>query len=77
MGTASGYLDVHQRRVLLAAVPVGVAQVALGRGARSLSLDGEGGVAIEEFNLLGRHPIRRGNRFAANIIYRLCMSFFR
>ena len=74
-------LDVHQRRVLLAAVAVGIVRVALGRGARDRGLDGEGVVAEEEFHNSRRQLVRRGHCFATgdrsapNIVCRLCMSF--
>src|SRR5690242_20236167 len=58
--------DLHERRVLLAAVAVAVAQVALEIRARDRGLDGEGAVAIEELHALRRQAVARGHRLAGD-----------
>ena len=57
-------LDIHKRRVLLAAVAVAVAHIALEVGARDRGLDRIGEVAPEELHLGFRQVVAARNRRA-------------
>ena len=57
------YFDVHERCILLPAVPVAVAGVALETGPGNGGLDRTRMVAEEELHLPGLEPVALGDDF--------------